>query len=512
MPGQTGRVVITGGGSAGWLTACIIAAEHSRAGGDLQVTVVESPDLPTIGVGEGTWPSMRSTLDNIGIEETRFLRATRSSFKQGTCFRGWRDGDDTYVHPFSLPQKYADLNLAPHWLADPGDTAFAQAVCPQGRLLQGHRAPKQITTPEYAFLVNYGYHLDAGRFAELLSAHAVTRLGVQHVKANVTGVNSSDHGDIASLRTDRAGDLGGDLFVDCSGASALLLSGHYKVPFISRRDRLFNDRALAAQLPYDREDAPIASATLSTALSTGWVWDIGLAHRRGVGYVYSSAHQSEDAATAELEAYLAAIGARPGTELRRIGFEPGYRREFWCRNCVAVGMSAGFIEPLEASALVMVELAASMIAEQLPATRTLMDIVARRFNDKFRYRWERILDFLKLHYVLSRRGEDYWRDHRAASSIPPSLEENLRLWRYLSPWHRDALHVDEIFPSASYQYILYGMGFRTERQTHRSITGKGALARDVIRRNAERQQKLASALPTNRELLLKVATHGFQKI
>lgn len=182
---------------------------------------------------------------------------------------------------------------------------------------------------------------------------------------------------------------------------------------------------------------------------------------------------------------------------------------------MAVGMSSGFIEPLEASALVLVELAAGMIADQLPPTREIMDIVANRFNRKFLRHWNQIIDFLKLHYVLSKREDsDYWKANREDSSIPDNLREQLSLWRYRSPWHQDANAVDDLFPTASYQYILYGMGFETMPQLTGGMhdTERRRQASEIFQKNAVRSSQLKAALPGNRELLKKVREFGFQAL
>ena len=522
MDNRIQRIVIVGGGSAGWLSAGVIAAEHridSQAERPFELLLIESPDVPTIGVGEGTWPSMRSTLQRVGLSETDFIRECDASFKQGTWFRNWRSGDgDTYSHPFTVPVDYAGTNLAPQWLALAGAPPFADAVTPQTALFADCLAPKQITTPEYAFAVNYGYHLDAGKFAELLREHCTGNLGVKHIQANVSQINAAENGDIRSVTTDRAGEIAGDLFIDCTGTKSLLLGEHFNVPFQSRQAYLFNDTALAAQVPYTEDDQPIQSCTHSTAQAAGWIWDIGLPTRRGTGHVYSSAHISDDEAATQLRAYIKEIAGEKSAasvEPRKIRFEPGHRQEFWRRNCVAIGMSSGFIEPLEASALVMIELAAGTIADQLPATREVMDIVARRYNRKFLRHWNQIIEFLKLHYVLSARDDSpYWQDNRAAASIPDKLSEQLSLWRYRSPWHQDAEAVDDLFPIPSYQYILYGMGFETlprptdsRREDHRQRH-----AAELFRNNAARAAQLQQTLPGNRELLNKVREFGFQKL
>lgn len=520
MEDAISKIIVVGGGSAGWLTAAVIAAEHSAAADgseQVEVVLIESPDVRTIGVGEGTWPSMRGTLKRIGLSETEFLKNCDASFKQGTWFRDWITGDgDTYSHPFTVPADFTATNLAPHWLAATDAPSFADAVTPQTGLFDDCLAPKQITTPEYAFVVNYGYHLDAGKFAELLRTHCTETLNVHHVLANVSQVNAAENGDISSVSTDRAGDIDGDLFIDCTGTRSLLLGAHYDVPFLPQQHLLFNDTALAVQVPYGDDDQPIQSCTHSTAQTSGWIWDIGLPTRRGVGHVYSSGHISENEATAQLEGYVRAIAgddAAAAIEPRKIQFESGHRQKFWHRNCVAIGMSAGFIEPLEASALVLIEMAAAMIADQLPPGRDAMDLVARRYNARFTRHWNQIIEFLKLHYLLSAREDsDYWRDNRAANSIPESLKEQLSMWRYRSPWHEDAGAVDDLFPTASYQYILYGMGFRTASRPTGSFRRASDRATELFRENAKRAGQLQQAMPGNRELLNKVREFGFQAL
>ena len=513
------RIVIVGGGTAGWLSAGINASEYYSKQNNFEFYLIESPDIPTIGVGEGTWPSMRTTLQKIGISETDFLIHCNASFKQGTQFFNWTSGkDDSYSHPFTAPHLFNEKNLALHWQQLKRNIPFADAVCPQTHLFTNKQAPKNITTPEYAFNVNYGYHLDAAKFAELLRKHCVNNLGVTHISGNITAINASENGDIESISTDTDEVINGDLFIDCSGSKALLIGEHYKIPLKSKNMYLFNNSALAAQVPYETLEDPIQSCTLSTAQSAGWIWDIGLPTRRGIGHVYSSDYNSEDNATAELLAYIKETAGQKAADMvsiRKIVFEPNHREKFWHKNCVAIGMSAGFIEPLEASALVLVELSAAMIAEQLPANRQVMGIVAKRFNQKFNYRWDRIIDFLKLHYILTQRTDtDYWIDNCSASSIPDSLQELIELWHYQVPWHCDNYHIDEMFPSASFQYVLYGMGFETKvdslfNRTNREV---GIQAPSMFADNAMHARQLVASMPTNRELINKIQKFGLQKI
>jgi tryptophan halogenase len=508
------HIVIVGGGTAGWLTAGVIAAKHkSRMAGGFTVTLIESPDTPIIGVGEGTWPTLRTTLAGMGVSETDFFRECDASFKQGARFQRWTTGapDDAYYHPLMLPQGFAKVNLVPHWIADEQGSSFCDAVCSQGRICDEGLAPKTIATPEYEALANYAYHLDAGKFATFLQKHCCEKLGVRHVLAHVSEVVLTEDGDIGSVMTDRAGEIPGDLFVDCTGFAALLIGKAMGVPFKSCSDVLFCDTALAIQVPYDDPADPIASHTISTAQSAGWIWDIGLPTRRGTGHVYSSRHISDDEAESELRAYIGERGR--DLPVRKLAIRSGHRETFWKRNCVAVGLAAGFLEPLEASAIVLIELSAKLIAEQLPARREVMDVIADRFNATTHYRWGRIIDFLKLHYVLTKRTDTaFWRDNVRPETIPERLRGLLGLWKFHAPWVHDEFdRIDEVFPAASYQYVLYGMGFRTEVE-HDALVADASFADRARRENANQSERLWASLPRHRDLINKIAKQGMSAI
>lgn len=484
MDGAIKRVVIVGGGTAGWLAACRLAA----AGLGLDVTLIESPDIPTIGVGEGTWPTMRRTLAAIGLGEAGFLQACNAAFKQGSRFDGWVTGapGDSYLHPFTPPVEADPAGLVAAWQAAGGP--FAAAVSAQAAVCAADLAPRQRAMPDYAGALNYAYHLDAGKFAALLARHGVERLGVRHLRDHVTGTTLRDDGDIAAVATRIHGAVEGDLFLDCTGHAALLIGEHYGVPLVDRGHELFNDRALAVQIPVG-PDSPIAAQTIATAHAAGWIWDIGLPTRRGVGCVYSSAHMSDDAAAAVLRDYLGA-DASP----RRLTFRSAHRARFWKRNCLAIGLSAGFLEPLEASAIVLIELSLDALIDNFPRTHDVMPVHARRFDALFRYRWDRIVEFLKLHYVLSRRDEPYWGDHREPATIPPRLADQLAIWRDQPPSRADLPMTDEVFPPASYQYVLYGMGFAPPAP-------RAAADPRLLAPVAQRARALAAALPGNRAYL-----------
>ncbi|GAA3902663.1 tryptophan 7-halogenase [Sphingomonas limnosediminicola] len=493
------RIVIAGGGTAGWLAACRIAAWAMAEARPIEITLVESPDIPTVGVGEGTWPTMRETLAEIGIDEVDFLSAADASFKQGSRFDGWRDGsaEDRYFHPFTAPTGTRDpRQLLACWKQAPG-SSFAGLMTSQNAVAEANLAPRQRTMPAYAGALNYAYHLDAGKFVDLLRRHAVQRLGVTHLSDRIDVVEGDDDGGIKALLTTSGKRIEGDLFIDCTGHSALLIQGHCQSGWADRSDILFNDRALAAQVPVSPQ-SPIASQTVSTAHRSGWIWDIALPGRRGIGCVYSSKFLVDSEAEQILDDYIAsALPDADPVQPRRLVFPTGHRTEFWKSNCVAVGLSAGFVEPLEASAIVLIELSLRALIDNFPASRATMPLLAERFNLLFLERWDRIVEFLKLHYVLSERDEPYWRAHRNPASFPSRLAGLLELWRDQPPSTYDLPSVEEIFPAASYQYVYYGMGGKLPDVLPEPSAAMTAQLDQV----AQRTRSLLSALPTNRAYL-----------
>jgi len=501
------NILIVGGGSAGWLAAAYLA--RTLGAGDPEgprITLVEAPGIPTIGVGEGSFPSLRGTLAAIGIAEDRFIRDCSATFKQGIRFDHWvrppgQPGADHYFHPFSQPsQRPGGPELLPYWLlGEAGEgQAFAEAATLQKRVADASRAPKRPTDADYVGALNYAYHFDAGRFADLLAEQA-RALGVQHVAATVERVEMGDGGLIAAVHTREAGRLAAELFLDCTGFHAALIGGALGSPFKSLADQLFVDRALAIQLPYPRVDAPIASYTISTAQPAGWIWDIGLQERRGVGHVYSSRHVDDDQAEAQLRAYLGP--AADALSARRLELRIGYRETQWVGNCVAVGLSSGFIEPLEASGLGLVEAAVYLIAHLFPHGGEL-DAAARQFNAQMRTRYERIADFVKLHYGLSqRRDSAFWSDNTAPESFSPLLREQLAMWRQRAPHRLDFIADLEMYPPSSWQYVLYGMEYPTQLARNAKAWPRAAEARQEFQTLRQLAPRAIADLPTHRALV-----------
>lgn len=498
MTNAVRKIVIVGGGTAGWLAASIIAAHHkSEKPGGLKVSLIESSDIPTVGVGEGTWPTMKNTLRDIGLKESEFFKCCHATFKQGGRFVNWVHGNgDFYYHPFTVPLGYGRIDLAPY--VDNIENYAVEANY-QHEVCEAGLAPRAITSDEYQGQCNYAYHLDAGAFAEVLKKHCTEQLAVEHIVDTVTNVKVAPSGDIQSITLASQGEVSADLFVDCSGFASHLLGKALGVPFKSTKDILFNDSALAIQVPYADAHDPIACHTIATAQEAGWIWDIGLTTRRGIGHVYSSRFTDDEAAEKVLRNY---IGPQAdGLDVKKIKFESGYREQFWKNNCVAVGLAAGFVEPLEATALMLVEISARYIAENLPADDSLMPITAKRFNSQMHYRWQRIIDFLKLHYMLTKRPEAYWQANCDPSSIPESLKEDLAVWGYRGPLTSDFDTAIELFPAASYQYVIYGMGFKPDFSRQAYLHQHQQQAQQILNRNKQLTEQMILTLPPHREYI-----------
>ena len=511
------HILIVGGGTAGWLTAAFLARTLGTASGDgVRVTLVESSDIGIIGVGEGTFPSIKGTLAAIGIDEARFLRESNATFKQGIKFVDWVRargvaGAGHYFHPFSLPsQKPGGPELLPYWLlgaAGPG-VAFAEAATLQKRVADASHGPKRVGDADFLGPLNYAYHFDAARFAALLGEHARS-LGVAHVLATVERVELDPSGAIGAVVTRESGPLKADLYVDCTGFRGALIGGALGSPFRNINDILFVDRAVAMQVPYERPDAPIASYTISTAHEAGWTWDIGLQKRRGIGYVYSSRYTDDARAEQVLRSYIGP--SSDALSARHLKLNVGYREAQWVKNCVSVGLSAGFLEPLESSGIGLIETAAYLIGYLFPFDGNTAP-VAKLFNELMRARFERIVNFVKMHYCLTQRTDTpFWIDNADPRTAPDTLKEKLSMWRCRPPHRLDFVTDLEMYLPASWQFVLYGMEYKTDLEPVRACYARFEDARQEFRTIRQVSLRALADLPSHRALVEHVCAHGLAK-
>ncbi len=508
------RLLILGGGTAGWITAAYLARLLGAKSADgVEITLVEADDIGIIGVGEGTFPTIRKTLKRIGIDEATLIRECDATFKQGIKFTNWRCAPDNdsaghYFHAFQPAAGRDGLDLLPYWLLGvAGDGLnWDQVNSPQKRVADAHRAPKLITHGDFTAPFNYAYHLDAVKLARFLRKVAVD-LGVRHLVDTVIDVNLDGAGAIKSISTRASGKMDADLYIDCSGFSAKLIGEAMRVPFRSCRSTLFCDSAVVVQVPYDASSPEIPSYTISTAQEAGWTWDIGLEQRRGVGYVFSSAHTTTSRAHEVLAKYLGM--PRESVAPREMHFQCGYRETSWQKNCVAIGLASGFFEPLESTGIILIEVAAVMLATLFPWGGE-MEPAARQFNALMLKRFERARDFIKMHYSLTeRRDSDFWRDNVNVSSLPDSLSELLERWRFRPPGPIDIDMNVDLFTEVSWQYVLYGMGYKTDLSNKSGVLRYHADAKVAFAKIQQEADFAIQTLPTNRNLLAQARDRRF---
>lgn len=419
------RVVILGGGTAGWMTACLLAKAWGHLG--TKVTLVESPDVGIIGVGEGSTPQLRAFFRDLGLAESDWMPRCNATYKNGITFKGWseRSGFESYFHPFAT-----DIDGR-------GFHAFAYHARARrtGRDVWAHpdrfflptylsaRKLAPIPAENFPFDIGYGYHFDAHLVGAVLRDHAVG-LGVEHLVRHISDVTMGNDGDVSALRTSDGEEIVGNVFIDCSGFEGRIIQQALGERFISFGDNLFNDRAVVMPTPADPNGTnPHTSAT---ALSAGWAWDIPLTNRTGNGYVYASHYIDKDEAETELRRHLGLLDS--DVAARHLQMKVGRVERSWVSNCLAVGLSQGFIEPLEATALHIVQATVEGFIRAMeqggfaPAERNA-------FNRRIAARYEGIRDYIVCHYrVSSRTDTQYWRDNAANANLSDNLKTVMTSW------------------------------------------------------------------------------------
>jgi len=459
------QVTIVGGGTAGWLTATMLVTFLNRGAPErrVEVTLIESPNTPTIGVGEATVPGMVRMLRQLDIDERAFIKACNVSFKLGVRFVGWNlwpDGTSrTFFHPFQTGPNLAGYNGAYffHRFVGPR-SSFVDHVIANKDAVDRQRGPKPFGAKDYESAMAYAYHVDAGLFADFLREVCVER-GVRHIRDDVTSVTLDERGFVAALELKEHGSHAVELVVDCTGFRGLIAQAAMGEPFIPWGNHLLCDSALAVQVPHEESKA-IEPSTTSTALGAGWVWNVPLFNRVGTGYVYSSRFRSEQEA---LDEFLAHLGPRAqGREPRGLKMRIGHLRRPWVRNCVTVGLSSGFIEPLESTAIYSIEMAARWIVDGFP-TLDMPQGLLNRYNGRMTRLYEEIRDFVMMHYLLSNRDEPFWRAAREEVEVPERLAERLEMWANCLPADIDVAG-NQLFNEWNFLYVLYGKGFFDDKE------------------------------------------------
>jgi tryptophan halogenase len=457
-------ITILGGGTAGWLAANYLhtALHKAQHGLDVTIQVIETPAIATVGVGEATIPSLRATMNYLGLDEKEWMTRCNATFKLGIKFVGWTKSTDdeptpTYWHPFERPPEVNNLSLMDYWLqkrANGSRMPFGEACAITPHLCNAKRSPKSYDDEPYASNYRYAYHLDAALLAEYLREVAISR-GVRHIQDKVSGVVLNDEGWVDHLVTEEHGNIFGHLFIDCSGFRGIIINGALDEPFIPFGDYLFCDQAVAMRVPARYENSGIDPFTTATALSSGWTWDIPLLTRKGIGYVYSSSAISESEAERELRTFIGEPSR--DVEAMHIRMRVGRTRHCWVKNCVSVGLAGGFIEPLESTGIYLIEVGLRMLVECFP-DRSLNPSLRNRYNDIMRSVYEDIRDFIIMHYCTTDRDDSpFWIQNNHHPNIPAELAEKLERWSNMIPTSNDISNRLAFFEEQSYQYVLAGM-------------------------------------------------------
>ncbi len=455
--GPIQRLVIVGGGTAGWMAA--IYLNRIMRAFNRQVILVESPTLGTIGVGEATIPPLVHFFRGLKLDEKELMRKCSATYKLGIKFVDWAEPGKAYWHPFGhCGARIDNLDLFHFWLRrriEAGSKLEYEDYSTQVRLGEAGKAPWPYGGASLIQeTASYAYHLDASALADYLRDIA-TREGVQHLFGDVRDVALDQKGDIESV--DIGGDriISGDFFIDATGFSGRLIEQKLADPWIDWSRHMLCDRAVVMPLPRGEDFPPY---TYSTAREAGWTWQIPLNSRTGFGYVHSSAHISTEAATETLIAQAGLRKAR-AADPRVLPFRVGRRTSFWRRNCVSIGLASGFVEPLESTGIHLIQFAIMLLSEYFP-DRSENAALRRVYNSRMGEIYDAARDFIILHYYLSRREEPFWRASREVT-LPDSLTELLELYDETSRIDSARLL---LFPASSYYFILAGNG-RVPRRT-----------------------------------------------
>jgi tryptophan halogenase len=484
------EIVIAGGGTAGWVAAATFAR---FLGNNATITLVESDEIGTVGVGEATIPQIHNLIIGLGLEQADFVRRTNATFKLGIEFTNWTGAGQSYIHSFG--QTGRGVGLIPFrqlWLrgrslgvaGDFGDYAFNIAAARLGRMAKNAATN---TIPELA----YAYHFDASLFARMLRDYAEER-GVKRIEGMIVDVErDGENGDITGLALNGERRIPGNFFLDCTGFRSLLLGKTLGVPYVDWSQWLPCDSALA--VPCQSSDA-FRPYTQAMARPAGWQWRIPLQHRTGNGHVYCSKFMSDDEATSIL---LDNLDGEPLADPRPIRFTSGRRATFWSHNCLALGLAAVFMEPLESTSIHLVQSAVARLLNLLPGNLDRTESARVTFNRLSESEWARIRDFITLHYFANFREGEFW-DYCRNMELPDTLLEKIDLFREAGLVMREE---EELFLDDSWGQVMIGQGIMPGSWSPLADNVPGEDIGPFLDSVAKSYRLRAESLPTHRQFV-----------
>lgn len=446
------KVVIAGGGTSGW---CAAAALVQQLGPLLDITLIESEEIGTVGVGEATFPTIRGFHKILDLDEREFLRITRGSIKLGISFENWARLNDRYIHSFGVIGRSTWLgDFQNFWLAAKA-SGFGGEIGDYCFELQAAKAHKFFTSDTSK--INYAYHFDAALYARYLRTRSEAK-GVKRIEGKISSIQqNSESGFIEAVTLESGQRVEGDFFVDCTGFRGLLIEQTLKAGYEDWSRWLRNDSALALQTDFPLDDIP--PYTRAIAHQSGWQWKIPLQHRQGTGHVYSTAYTTDDEARRVL---MENLEGDIRVELRLLKFRTGRRRSAWVKNCVAVGLAGGFVEPLESTSIHLIQSGVTRLLRLFPFSGC-SDSLARQYNQESRIEYERVRDFIVLHYKATERDDTpYWRDCRDMD-VPDTLAHRLELFRETGLVFPDP---EDVFRVDSWLQVMLGQRIEPKAYHH----------------------------------------------
>mgnify|MGYP000548430073 CR=1 FL=1 len=420
---QIRKIVILGGGTAGWMTAAAVA--NRLPSQFYQIVLVESEQIGTVGVGESTIPHIRQFNETLGIDEAEFVRETNATFKLGIQFKHWGKSGESYIHPFGEVGELTNgIDFHHYWLKAKSlgltDSLDQYSFLAQAALEQKFPEKAQLKGEKFSQYA-YSYHIDATAYAGFLRKYAQNK-GVTRIEGQVEQVCNSDKGDIESLVLQNGQRIYGDLFIDCSGFRALLIDDNLKVEFEDWTHWLPVNSAMVAQTELTEAVYPM---TIATAHKAGWAWKIPLQHRMGNGFVYDNHFMSDDEAGHLFSQHL---NTKPINEPRILRFKTGVRSKLWHQNCIAIGLSGGFLEPLESTSIYLIQLGIFKFLELFPHLED-MSAEQAEYNRIMQHSYQTIRDFIILHYHLNQKSDSEFWQRQQQMSLPESLQTRLAAFK-----------------------------------------------------------------------------------